>query len=459
MSDPPSVPPDQGAAAARAAGIDAPPVSATSPLVASFGLAGFALGMMLVHSLALSRVGVILVILACTGLPMLAVDILILKAHRRPSTGLDWDRPGAFSLQRSATKLLGLAATLAFLALGYWLFPEYRSQQYDIVFDLFAALWPYAIVATVIYVVVVDSRMKEPCDGYWLAGSLVLGRFSAYRREVFAQYCAGWLMKAFFVPFIISVFMANIENTFSSDLLKGRIGFNEIYDFCYPLSFALDTAFSTIGYLLTIRIADNHLRSTDLTLSGWSVALICYPPFWPFLYDHFLPYDAHAVFWGPWFEPVAPLYWLWGSVLIASFAVFTWATIAFGGRFSNLTHRGIVTSGPYRWSKHPAYVSKILSYWLITIPVVSTTGPADALRACLMLSLLSLIYYLRARTEERHLSRDPAYVAYALWMNEHGRLRWLGRVFPALRYRAPDHRDPESRREELPQLGSSSVSQ
>ena len=459
MSDPLSVPPDPGAAAARAAGVGTLPVSATSPPIACLGLAGFALGMVLVHSLTLSRVGVILVILACTGLPMLVVDILILKAHRRPSTGLDWDRPGEFSLQRSAIKLLGLSATLAFLALCYWLFPEYRGRQYTIAFDVAAAIWPYAIVATVIYVAVLDAHMKEPRDGYWLAGSLVLGCFSAFRREVFAQYCAGWLMKAFFVPFIISVFMANIDNTFSSELLKGRIGFNEIYDFCYPFCFALDTAFSAIGYLLTIRLADNHLRSTDLTLSGWFVALICYPPFWPFLYDHFLPYDAHAVFWGPWFAPVAPLYWLWGSVLIASFAVFTWATIAFGCRFSNLTHRGIITGGPYRWSKHPAYVAKILSYWLITIPVVSTTGPADALRACLMLSLLSLIYYLRARTEERHLSRDPVYVAYALWMNEHGRLRWLGRFFPALRYRAPGKRNYASRREELPQLGSSSVSQ
>ena len=442
MSDLSSVPPVPGAAAARSVSsrvgaTDGPPVSATSPWISLMGLGGFALGMVLVDSLTLSRVGVILVILACTGAPMLLVDILILKAHRRPSTGLDWDRPGEFNLGRSAIKLLGLSATLAVLALGYWLFPEYRGQQYDVVFQFFAAIWPCAMVATVIYIVVVDAHMKDPRDGYWLAGSLVLGRFSTFKRDVFAQYCAGWLMKAFFVPFIISVFMSNIDNTFGSDLLKGRIGFNEVYDFCYPLSFALDTAFSTIGYLLTIRLADNHLRSTDLTLSGWFVALICYPPFWPFLYDRFLPYDAHAVFWGSWFAPVAPLYWLWGSVLIASFALFTWATVVFGCRFSNLTHRGIITGGPYRWSKHPAYVSKVLSYWLITLPMVSTTGPADALRACLMLLLLSLIYYLRARTEERHLSRDPVYVAYALWMNEHGLLRCVGHAIPALRYRAP----------------------
>jgi len=290
--------------------------------------------------------------------------------------------------------------------------------------------------------------MKEPRDGYWLAGSLLLGRFGAFDREMFAQYCAGWLMKGFFVPFIISVFMANIDSTFSSDLLKGRAGFNAFYDFCFPLSFAVDTAFSTLGYLLTIRLADAHLRSTDLTVSGWLVALICYPPFWPFIYDHFLPYDANAVFWGPSFASVQVLYWIWGSVLIVSFAVFSWATIVFGLRFSNLTHRGIITSGPYRWCKHPAYVSKIASYWLIALPFIAITGPADGVRASLMLALLSFIYYLRARTEERHLSRDPVYVAYALWMNEHGVFRWLGRVAPIFRYRGPSS-----------QLASSSVSQ
>ncbi len=173
--------------------------------------------------------------------------------------------------------------------------------------------------------------------------------------------------------------------------------------------------------------------------------MICYPPFWPFIYDHFLPYDAHAVFWGPWFEPFPPIYWLWGSMIMVSLAVFSWATIMFGLRFSNLTHRGIITSGPYRWSKHPAYLSKIVSYWMIALPFIAATGPADAARACVMLALLSFIYFLRARTEERHLSRDPAYVAYALWMNEHGLLRWLGNAAPFLRYRAPDlphDRDP-----------------
>jgi hypothetical protein len=54
-----------------------------------------------------------------------------------------------------------------------------------------------------------------------------------------------------------------------------------------------------------------------------------------------------------------------------------------------------------------------------------------------LLALLNLIYYARARTEERHLSRDPTYVAYALWIDQHGLLAGLARVLPFIRYRTP----------------------
>ena len=71
------------------------------------------------------------------------------------------------------------------------------------------------------------------------------------------------------------------------------------------------------------------------------------------------------------------------------------------------------------------------------MPFISDQGWAAAVRNCCLLALLNLVYYARARTEERHLSRDPTYVAYALWMNDHGLLRGLARVLPFLRYRAP----------------------
>jgi hypothetical protein len=92
----------------------------------------------------------------------------------------------------------------------------------------------------------------------------------------------------------------------------------------------------------------------------------------------------------------------------------------FGIRFSNLTHRGIITNGPYGLTKHPAYVSKNLAWWLISIPFLASGGAFKALKKCSLLLLLNSIYYLRAKTEERHLSNDPDYQQYALWLEENG---------------------------------------
>ena len=86
--------------------------------------------------------------------------------------------------------------------------------------------------------------------------------------------------------------------------------------------------------------------------------------------------------------------------------VYAWATVAFGLRFSNLTYRGVITHGPYRFTRHPAYLSKNLFWWSASLPfLVTDGGPVEAIRNVVGLSLVSAIYYWRARTEEPRISR------------------------------------------------------
>jgi hypothetical protein len=80
-------------------------------------------------------------------------------------------------------------------------------------------------------------------------------------------------------------------------------------------------------------------------------------------------------------------------------------------------------------------------FWMIAIPFIPAQGWDEAARQSLALTGISLIYWLRARTEERHLSRDPVYVEYALWIERNGIFRWLGQAIPFLRYRPPVHTD------------------
>jgi hypothetical protein len=51
--------------------------------------------------------------------------------------------------------------------------------------------------------------------------------------------------------------------------------------------------------------------------------------------------------------------------------------------------------------------------WAAT--VAGTQGWVDTFKSTVALAGVSAIYFLRARTEERHLSRDPTYVRYALF--------------------------------------------
>lgn len=103
------------------------------------------------------------------------------------------------------------------------------------------------------------------------------------------------------------------------------------------------------------------------------------------------------------------------------------ATVAFGPLFSNLTRRGIITSGPYRFTKHPAYLAKNTGWWLYELPAFFAEGLGGAIRRAIMLGCFSAIYLARARCEERLLSHDPVYRAYVRYVAANGILAVLKR--------------------------------
>ncbi|MDI1294771.1 MAG: isoprenylcysteine carboxylmethyltransferase family protein, partial [bacterium] len=133
-----------------------------------------------------------------------------------------------------------------------------------------------------------------------------------------------------------------------------------------------------------------------------------------------LDYHAGGAEWDVWTQGHTTLQWLLGGWLVLLTGLYAWATVAFGLRFSNLTHRGIVTHGPYRWTRHPAYLAKNLFWWFSALPFLTLTGSlTDMVRNCAMLAITNAVYYWRAKTEEKHLSADSDYRAYSEWMERH----------------------------------------
>lgn len=401
------------------------PRSATSGGIVAAGFAAWLGCLWLVRSLhfhdAVQAAALCMVGLAVVNFTL---DALFLKVHAAESGGLDWKqyRP---SWYRTAIKLIGLLASLGFIGALYWLFPEYHGNFYADYAHFLRSYLPWWLALAVPYIYFIDAYQKEPHDGYYAAGMACTLQFDKVDARVLWQHCLGWLVKGYFVALMFAYYARDTRNFITYDFSRIH-DFRAVYDFAYYFIFLADTALACTGYIVTFRLFDTHIRRTEPTLKGWCVALVCYQPFWSWFSGAYLDYSKDFA-WGAWLEGRPVLYAIWGSMILVLLGIYLWATIMFGCRFSNLTHRGILTNGPYRWTKHPAYISKNLAYWLIYIPFIVSQSPVDSIRRCLLLGLLNYVYYLRAKTEEANLSFDPVYVQYAAWMKEHGILRWLRR--------------------------------
>ena len=172
-----------------------------------------------------------------------------------------------------------------------------------------------------------------------------------------------------------------------------------LLDLGYDIVFFVDCGMALIGYSSESRWLGNKTRSVEPTAFGWAVCLACYPPYNNVL-GTYLPLENGATI-------ITSEHWqlVFKGLTVGLFAIYASATVAFGFKFSNLTNRGIVTRGPYRFVRHPAYLCKCTAWWLEHIPTMSVVK-------AIFLTFLCGVYALRAWTEERHLGRDPDYQAY-----------------------------------------------
>lgn len=417
-------------------GKDAPsiPKSATSFAINITGVFVYLLTLYFIHHYPTDAFTGAIISICTLAATILILEKLFLNRSHKKSSGIDFSAGTPINWKRVGIKLLGLYVTLGIVALFYWLLPVYRSGFYMVYFRLVYIILPIIIFGSVPYFIILDKYMKEPRDNHWHVGMLVLGRWKEVDKYAVKYHFLGWLVKAFFLALMFPYLMNNTNNIIVNSFTSPFEHFGRFYDYMYNLIFAIDLAFVSAGYLLTLKIFDTHIRTAEPTFLGWMFALYCYEPFWSALANpKYLNYEDGYI-WGHLFSGNSTMFIIWGTIILLLFLVYTLASVAFGMRFSNLTNRGIITNGPYRYMKHPAYVCKNIAWWLISVPFISAAGQAVALKHCLLLFGLNLIYYLRAVTEERHLSLDPTYVRYANAMNNKGVFSGLYKLLPFLKY-------------------------
>ena len=285
--------------------------------------------------------------------------------------------------------------------------------------DLFLS-FPFIIILSSWYVYFVDRRLLEPEDEYAKIGAM-LNKVIPVNKIILRNFLLKTLVKIVFIPFMYSGFLGNL-----SILLNTAWQFNldAISLLLFNFGISIDMLIGIFGYLFSSAIINNQIIDTDSNLLGWVFVLLCYPPLvWimrqvndqqdSLTWSDILPHDSLT-------------FWIVFLIINLTWIVYWLATFEFGMTFSNLSYRRLIDKGVYRYTKHPAYISKNLYWWLYTLPFMGVAFISiEWWKNILGLIFVSLVYYGRAKSEERHLMKFAEYRAYSYKIEKRGIFRWL----------------------------------
>ena len=351
------------------------------------------------------------------------------EIERMPNASLP-----ALNLQRLKAYLATVATVV--LACAVYRYSPYNSSELGALYG--PPRWTFTgadflLASAVVYSLLLAPYFllaADPCASKSLRFFQLAWRLARSPRQTLASPLArddrvavlATLLKMFFAPLMAMQLMSFCVGALASGAALLHFGVtatslrsafdDHVFWMVLRAILFVDVLVFTLGYLVESPRLGNQIRSVDPTLRGWAVALLCYPPFNQVTgavlgsstseFPQFSNTSVHITM---------------NVMVLCLMAIFAWAALSLGWKASNLTHRGIVSSGAYAWVRHPAYTCKNLAWWIGAAPLVSTAFAQSfvgGLQAVLSVAGVSMLYLLRALTEEDHLrSVDADYAAYA----------------------------------------------
>ncbi len=230
------------------------------------------------------------------------------------------------------------------------------------------------------------------------------------------------LVKWFFAPLMIIWLTWHIITTLNNIYLSYNdisfltkefyLYFNKHFFWLF-LSIILffDVLFFTLWYLIESDKLNNKIKSVDSSFIWWFVVLLCYPPF--------NIYTTNLIWW---YSSEFPsfnneyIHITLNILILILMWIYSWSSISLWLKASNLTNRWIIVKWPYKYIRHPAYITKNIAWWIWWLPLLIwnfyTWDYKNFFIVLFSLIAWTFIYCLRAITEEKHLSNDSDYLKY-----------------------------------------------
>jgi protein-S-isoprenylcysteine O-methyltransferase Ste14 len=385
--------------------------------------------------------------LSDTGLSITIVlsiaGVLSAVEYVRVNNGLGRPRQTLSRLvARSLRQWLEAMIGLAFVIFFWWLVTaEYGRPMYKPLWEALNYVIAFAPAIVLFCVVFTEWRLGSIRDTSTPLIDCLLNPGTAPGHAELRQAILTLVVRAIFLPLNFCVLVRCIEHFRGREAYLFSAEWPGLHAEILTLIYGLLIAAIVPGYLFGSRLLATHTRQVDTTLLGWLATLACYRPLSLAVFDQWLNYRGRAGQIGSersWIEHTDSWPGLLmgiGLSIILLELVHLWGEASFGLRASNLSNRGIISCGPFRYCKHPIYLSKCLGWLLLYMPFLAGSI-SDSFRSTLLFAAVCVLYTLRAYREERLLSQDPAYVDYALWIDSHGTFRWIAIVLPSMSFQS-----------------------
>lgn len=348
-------------------------------------------------------------------------------------------------VESTTTKFIGVLVGIAFIFFLVWLFPAYdNAVNLSRLREAILPTLAFVIPASLILIFATEYILGEKRDGTFQIGLLARMRVREINWTIFFDGVREWLLRCFFLLinfYAIVWYIAYLRAYGLPDIHGDFVTFISRLDLAI---FGLIVGSILPGYIFASRLIGTELKKVDRTWFAWAINLSCYPPINNALFGSWVRYvpasETDAIYNGTpaWAYHTIdhPALLFFTAFLIIFFAIIhLWGEAIVGIRAANISMRGIITTGPFAFTKHPIYVSKCFQWACLYFPVLNAVGVVNPIQSGILFLLVCAIYEGRALGEERLLSTDPNYVQYALYMDKHSMFAWVGRKFPIMSYK------------------------